>query len=113
MRNKFNKDGFTIIELLVVIIIMGVLIGIAIVSYINLIERAHLGVCLSNQKTIEKARVYHYVHYDNYGENMEEIVVSLNLIGLIANDLVCPSGGTYIFAKSSPEVSCSIERHNP
>lgn len=108
---KMNDCGFTLVELIIVIIMIGILISIATVSYLNLRSRANTDVCLSNQKTLDKARVYNYIYTGEYGVDIEDISNSLNEMGLKAQDLVCPTGGTYDFIVGTHVVSCSITEH--
>ena len=55
-----NQKGFTIMELVVVIIILGVLVAIALPRYFSLADDAQLAACLANQKAIEAAIMMEY-----------------------------------------------------
>ena len=48
-----NKKGFTLLELLVVVLIIGILAGIALPQYRKSVERARLSEVLVNIKAIE------------------------------------------------------------
>ncbi len=116
MKHKMNDRGFTFVEIIVVIIIIGILITIAVVSFANLRDRTNIDVCLSNQRTITIARVYNYLDTGSFGNTAEEITETLKKIGFNEsspnNELACPNGGTYLYIENSSKVTCSIERHN-
>jgi len=50
-----NERGFTIMELLVVIVIIGVLAAIGVPAYNNMIEKARTTACQANRRTIATA----------------------------------------------------------
>ncbi|HDZ76480.1 MAG TPA: prepilin-type N-terminal cleavage/methylation domain-containing protein [Candidatus Omnitrophica bacterium] len=55
--------GFTLLELIMVVIIIGVLAGIAIPQYLNSVERAKAGKAISNMTLIRRAQ--HLYRADN------------------------------------------------
>ena len=50
-----NKKGFTLLELLVVVLIIGILSAIAIPQYKKAVEKAYLSEALANVSSIQKA----------------------------------------------------------
>ena len=55
MRRVRNQKGFTIMELMIVIVIIGILIAIAVPAYQNFRARAQSTACKANMRTIESA----------------------------------------------------------
>ncbi len=49
---KNNENGFTLVELLAVVVIVGVLIGIAVPRFVNLTERSRLAADQATVRTL-------------------------------------------------------------
>lgn len=50
-----NKKGFTLVELMVVVAILGILVAVAVPVYNNVTGDAKINACNTNVKTIESA----------------------------------------------------------
>ncbi len=50
-----NEEGFTLVELMVVVLIIGILVAIAVPVFNNASDSARLRTCQSNQRLIEGA----------------------------------------------------------
>ena len=65
-----NKKGFSLVELMIVVVIMGILIAVAIPLYGEISKNAKDKTCLSNIDTIENAAI---IYYTENGEAAEDI----------------------------------------
>lgn len=54
MRKMINKKGFSLVELMIVVVIMGILVAVAIPLYGAITENAEKKTCQSNQKLIHE-----------------------------------------------------------
>mgnify|MGYP003466964728 CR=1 FL=1 len=52
MRKLINKKGFSLVELMIVVVIMGILIAVAIPLYNAVTENAEKKTCGANQRMI-------------------------------------------------------------
>ena len=53
MRKLMNKKGFSLVELMIVVVIMGILIAVAIPLYGAITDNANNKTCANNIKTIK------------------------------------------------------------
>lgn len=120
-----GKKGFTLTELMIVVVILGILVLIAVPIYNNATAKAEKSACQANRRTIESAIVqYAAVEEVNTGDVLVEFTAdgkinvkvgaegtATDLVGNYLNELpTCPSGGTYSYATG--KVSCSDTDHD-
>ena len=60
MRKMLNKKGFSLVELMIVVVIMGILIAVAIPLYGSITTNAKNKTCASNIDAIKNAAVAYY-----------------------------------------------------
>ncbi len=116
MKSRRVDKGYTILELMIVVVILGLLLSIMIISYNQMLSKTNRTVCLANQKSIEIARQYNYNENQTFGSNMIEMEEVFEVIGFMGSggieDLVCPTGGSYAFVDGKADIVCSIVSHN-
>lgn len=54
MRKLMSKKGFTLVELMIVIVIMGILVAVAVPVYSAVTKNAEKKTCQSNQRIIKE-----------------------------------------------------------
>lgn len=64
-----KKHGFTIVELLIVIVVVGILAAISIISYSGIQQRARDSQRLQDVKTISKALELYFADHGRYPES--------------------------------------------
>src|SRR5262245_28242590 len=68
-----QKSGFTLIELMIVVAIIGILAAIAIPNFIKFQARSKQGEAKSNLKSLFTSQKSYYQEYDAYRTNLKDI----------------------------------------
>ena len=92
MKNtKFRKGGFTLVEIMIVVAIIGMLASIAIPNYIQSRGKAQESVCINNLRQIEGA--IQRWSLDMKKDEGQPVSYS-DIRSYLQHSVVCPSGGT-------------------
>jgi type II secretion system protein G len=93
-----RTSGFTLLELLVVVAIIGVLASIAIPAYYGYVDKAKRTMAISTMNTIRKTLEAFHIDYNEYPDpeidittgrdNLGRTVFSPELLDAIKNDLL-------------------------
>lgn len=105
MRRTKNQKGFTIMELMIVIVIIGILIAIAVPAYNSFRTRAQTRACQSNMRTMVAAAAMYFADTDTDATSTADLTPYLDNAAAIT----CPSGGTYTVAGT--HITCTIAGH--
>ena len=106
MRKMMNKKGFSLVELMIVVVIMGILIAVAIPLYGAITANANNKTCATNIETIKTAAANYYASYDQDKITIDGLKSMMD-DGAVP---VCPLGGSYTIAineKGGAEVFCA------
>lgn len=99
MRRTRNQKGFTIMELMIVIVIIGILIAIAVPAYNNFRARAQLSACQANRRTIKSAwGLWLADNHDAVALANDAAIAAALVPNYLGAAVTCPSGGAYDIA---------------
>lgn len=68
-----GKGGFTLVELMVVVAIIGILVSIAIPVYSNVTEKAERTAVEANLRVLEGAIMMYYAEYGEYPTDISKL----------------------------------------
>ncbi|MBN1787226.1 MAG: prepilin-type N-terminal cleavage/methylation domain-containing protein [Sedimentisphaerales bacterium] len=82
-KNRFGKKGYTLLEALVAVIIIGILVSVAAPIYKTAVEQARLDSAAGNLKTIWSAQRAYWLKHRTFADNLAaletEDLVSVSL----------------------------------
>ena len=114
-RNAHGESGFTLIEIMIVVLIIGVLLAIAMPNFVKARETARAKNCLANLKEISAAKEQWVM---DFRKNADDTPSKDNLTAEGAESgkylkkwPSCPGGGDYTIDSIGNPPTCTIEGH--
>ena len=106
--NTLRKSGFTLVEIMIVVAIIGLLAAIAIPNFVRARTASQTNACIANLKQIEGAKANWAL--ENKKTNVD-IPAAGDLYGgalYIARTPLCPGGGTYAILAVDTAPTCTL-----
>ncbi|HTV63602.1 MAG TPA: type II secretion system protein [Verrucomicrobiae bacterium] len=108
-----RKAGFTLVEIMIVVAIIGLLAAIAIPNFIRARAKSQQNACINNLRQIDAAiNEWALENGQTTGAAVASVATVSAYIKLNSNSSVpgCPAGGTYTTTSvgAFPQVSCSL-----
>src|SRR5436189_4733000 len=106
--NTSRKSGFTLVEIMIVVAIIGLLAAIAIPNFIKARESSQKNTCIANLKQIDGAKASWALEQK---KTTTDTPVDTDLFGstvYIRDKPACPGGGTYTLDTVANKPSCSL-----
>ena len=103
---KLNRNGFTLVEIMIVVAIIALLAAIAIPSFMKSRTESRKSACINNLRLIEHAKQQWATA--TTGSTATSLPTDAQIDGYLKNGHPdCPAGGTYTYGNMSTLPVCS------
>src|SRR5438552_1650687 len=113
---NYRKAGFTLVEIMIVVAIIGLLAAIAIPNFVKARQSSQRNACMANLKQMDGAKASWALEQK---KNNTDVPVDSDLFGstaYIRDKPACPGGGNYTIGRVDVKVFCdksaSPENHS-
>jgi len=109
---KNANRGFTLIEIMIVVLIIGILLAIAVPNFVKARESSRARSCVANLKQIDSGKEQYAMDAKLAGTAAVTMADLVNTTtpanSYIKSTPTCPSSGTYTVGNLGTNPSCSI-----
>ena len=109
--NRNRKSGFTLVEIMIVVAIIGLLAAIAIPNFVKARQASQKSACVANLRQIEGAKATWALENKKVGTDTPTDGDLFGSTLYIREKPGCPASGTYTLGTVDAKPSCSVADH--
>jgi prepilin-type N-terminal cleavage/methylation domain-containing protein len=107
LKTRWGRKGFTLVEIMIVVLIIGILLAIAVPNFIKARETSRTKSCIANLKQIDAAKEQWAMENKKTTTDTPAMTDLVGSANYLKNTPSCPSGGTYTVNAVSTNPVCS------
>ena len=101
-----RRRGFTLIEIMIVVLIIAVLLAIAIPNFMKARDTSRTKACVANLRQLDTAKMQYAMDEKKVG--IDEVAMDALVPTYIKNTVTCPSGGIYTVNQVDTNPTCDF-----
>ena len=105
-----KKSGFTLVEIMIVVAIIGLLAAIAIPSFVKARTTSQQNACVNNLRQIDSGKEQ-WALADSVADKAASDVTEVD--EYMKKTPKCPAGGTYTYGAIGTDPVCSLSGQDP
>lgn len=120
---NLDRKGFTLVEIMIVVIIIGILAAIAIPNFMSTRSTAQQEACIANLRQLDAALEMYRIDKGYYptATSWDKLRLGEDLLPDTGDEYLdpymkdvddCPGTGTYSYNSTSGNVTCSASGHS-
>jgi len=106
--STLRKSGFTLVEIMIVVAIIGLLAAIAIPNFVKARSTSQKSACIANLKQISGATSTWAMDRKRNNSDTPGLTDLYGIDNYIRDEPTCPGGGTYTLAQVDAKPTCSL-----